>query len=157
MNIQYLTKLKDNPIEYSEDTDFRFPIKGISEAEITQLEQTWNNGNPFPKVLKELLYLAGEDCYVFDYGIPENQNEMQEWVREQMTEMNKTITRPFYAIDLYGGDQFLFIYLDEGDNPDIYQASAYESNSIWFRNINHTIKSLSERRIDRVKEGYNPF
>lgn len=157
MNIVYLKKLQENPkLEINESGDFS-SIQGISEIEISQLEQLWNSGNSFPVVLKELLFLAGTNCYVFDYGITEDQNDMQEWVREQMTEMNKIISRPFYAIDLYGGDQFLFIYLDEGDNPDIYQASAYESGANWYRKTSNTIKSLSEKRIARVKEGLNPY
>lgn len=109
MNIQYLTKLKDNPIEYSEDTNNSFPIQGISEIEIIQLEQSYNNGNPFPKVLKELLFLAGKYCYVCDYGVNDSQQELQDWVREHIQERNKIINRPFFVFDVYSGFPFLFI------------------------------------------------
>jgi hypothetical protein len=153
MTIEYLTSLYENPIHQVH----RFKNRGIPETEIAQLEQLYNNGNAFPKVLKELLFLTGDFCYVFEHGITKSQQEMQEWVREDMEEMERIISRPFYAIDLYGGDQFMFVYLDEGDNPQIYQASAYEKGDVWIRKTSNTIKSLSEKRIIRVKEGGNPF
>ena len=32
------------------------------------------------------------------------------------------IERPFYVFDIYeGGDVFLFVYLDEENNPKVYQ------------------------------------
>lgn len=55
MIIEYLKTLRDNPIING------YNIEGISETEIQQLEQLYNNGNTFPKVLRELLYLAGND------------------------------------------------------------------------------------------------
>lgn len=155
MTIEYLTQLRDNPVEYPDDASNRFENEGVSESEILQLEQLYNNGNPFPKALKELLCLAGNFCYVFDYNIHNNQQEIQEWVREDMVEMNRIISRPFYAFDLYSG--FLFIYLDEGDNPDIYEAQPFSAGNDWIRKTSNTIKSLSEKRILRVKEGLNPF
>ena len=158
MNIQYLTKLKDNPIEYPEDTNNSFPIQGISEIEIIQLEQSYNNGNPFPKVLKELLFLAGNYCYVCDYGVNDSQQELQDWVREHMQERNKIISRPFFVFDVYNGFPFLFIYLDEGDNPLVYEADPYNPDLNWIRQLqNQTMKSIVDDGIERVKEGYNPF
>lgn len=158
MEIQYLTKLKDNPYENPSDLKNSLIIEGISLNEIQQLEQLYNNGNQFPKILKELLFLAGNYCYVCDYGINENQQELQEWVREDMIENGRTISRPFYAFDVYGGSQFLFIYLDEGDNPEIYEAHPYSDNNDWIRHLNNlTIKSLVDSCIERVKRGENPF
>lgn len=50
MTINYLQILRDNP-KLSKNI-----MRGMTLTEITQLEQAWNNGNPFPKVLKELLF-----------------------------------------------------------------------------------------------------
>ena len=155
MNIEYLTQLRDDPINYPNDVTNRFPNIGITESEIIQLQENWNNSNPFPKVLKELLFLAGNYCYVFDYNIHENQQEIQEWVREDLVETNRIIARPFYVFDLYDG--FMFIYLDEGDNPEIYEAHPFRTGNDWIRKTSNTIKSLSEKRISRVKDGQNPF
>lgn len=153
MNIQYLIQLRDNPIYYGKTRNFS--IRGISEEQIAQLEQLYNNGNTFPKVLKELLSLAGEYCHVFDYNIHDTQQEVQEWVREDLQETNRVIDRPFYAFDLY--NDFMFIYLDEGDNPAIYEAHPFRTGNDWIRKTTNTIKSLSEKRILRIKEGLNPF
>ncbi|MDR6761150.1 hypothetical protein J2Y38_001348 [Flavobacterium sp. 2755] len=81
MNIKYLQHLKDNPVAYPNDTELQFKIKGIPESEIQQLELTWNNGNLFPQALKELLFLAGDFCYVCDYGPNDSQQEIQEWIK----------------------------------------------------------------------------
>ena len=69
MTIDYLQKLRDIP---SDGTTNR----GISLLEITHLEQVFNNGNLFPKVLKEFLYLAGDYCYVMDTGSWDSIEEM---------------------------------------------------------------------------------
>lgn len=149
MEIQYLTFLRDNPIG-------SWPIKPISLQEIEQLETLYNNSNPFPKALKELLFLAGKYCYVLDYGIFDNQQQMQDFVRSEMSEENKSISRPFFAIDVYNsGDQFIFIYLDEGDNPPIYEAHYYDNN--WISQVTPTLSGLINHSIDRVKQGRNSF
>lgn len=158
MNIQYLTQLRDNPVKYPNDTTHRFPIIGIPETEIAQLEQLYNNGNPFPKILKELLFLAGNRCYVFDYGISETQQEMQEWAREQMQDNNIVENRPFYVFDYYGGYSFRFIYLDEGDNPQVYEGTPYHDESLsWKRPLGNTIQIIVNIRVQDVKDGLNPF
>lgn len=158
MTIKYLQLLRDNQIPYHDDADFKFKIKGISESEIQQLELTWNNGVSFPKVLKELLFLAGNFCYVCDYGPNDSQQEMQEWVREHMKDNSRSLNRSFYAFDVYGGDTFLFIYLDEGDNPTIFEAKPYSDDNNWIRVLkSQTIKSIVNIGINRVKKGQNPY
>ena len=158
MEIQYLKKLQNNPYENPSDLQNSFIIKGITLNEIQQLELLYNSGNPFPIVLKELLFLAGSNCYVCDYGINETQQKLQEWVRDDMSDNTRIISRPFYAFDVYGGDQFLFIYLDEGDNPTIYEANPWTDGENWIKHLdNLTIKSLVDDGIERVKRGENPF
>jgi len=159
MTIKYLQQLKDNPIVYSKNnTELQFKIEGIPESEIQQLELVWNNGNVFPKVLKELLFLAGNFFYVCDYGPNDNQQEMQEWVREHMRDNNRSINRPFFAFDIYGGGTFLFIYLDEGDNPKVFEASPYSDYNDWIRPLEpQTIQSIVNIGINRVKMGQNPY
>ncbi len=155
MNIEYLKTLRDNPADFG--VTMNYTNRGIPLTEIEQLEQTWNNGNPFPKALRELLFLAGDFCYVFSYGISDTQQALQERWREQMLDAGKTIIRPFYVVDTWGPDQFYFVYLDEGDNPYIYEALSYEDSSIWLERLDDTIKSMSEDRIARVKRGENPY
>ncbi|MCZ8091414.1 hypothetical protein [Flavobacterium sp.] len=77
MEIEYLQILKNNPYKGIDDPFKRLRITGIPDTEINYLEQTWNNGNHFPKVLKELLFLAGQNFPGFSYGIDSTQNEFQ--------------------------------------------------------------------------------
>jgi len=158
MEIIFLTALNDNPIWYAETQNVS--IEPISEQEITNLEQTYNNGNPFPRVLKELLFLAGSKCYFLDYGLNDTQQELQEFLRENMEEQELSISRPFYAVDIYNaGDQFLFVYLDEGDNPIVHQGSYYDepSENQWIISLGISLQRLIEVGIERVKAGRNPF
>ncbi|KOP40284.1 hypothetical protein DBB36_14230 [Flavobacterium sp. WLB] len=158
MTIKYLQQLRDNPISYSKNNkELQFKIEGIPESEIQQLELTWNNGNLFPQVLKELLFLAGNFCYVCDYGPNDSQQEMQEWVREHLEDSNRSINRPFYAFDVWGGLNFLFIYLDEGDNPNVFQALPYCDDDDWIIPLTKTIQNIIEIGINRVKIGQNPY
>lgn len=157
MEIKYLEQLQKNPIPYPNEKEFSGEIKGISESEITNLEQLYNNGNHFPKVLKELLYLAGKSCYVIDWGPCDTQEKLQEFVREVIQEENHIITRPFYVFDSTSGI-YLFIYLDEGDNPVYHVMDPYEpDNSKWIKKWNKSIQQLVHDGVELVKEGLPPF
>ena len=65
MNIEILTNLRDYPKQYPNDVDDQYEIIGLSITEIEQLEQTWNNGNPFPKALRELLFFGWKLLLLF--------------------------------------------------------------------------------------------
>ena len=150
MEIQYLKLLKDNP---SRDGRINMPL---SETEILQLEQIYNNSNSFPRVLKELLFLAGEYCIVMDYGISNNQHDFQEFVREDLLEFGKIFTRPFFAVETYSNDYVIFLYLDEGDNPRLYRVFYNDAAADFeqpIKQLNHTLLSLINNRVQRVKEG----
>jgi hypothetical protein len=153
-DIQYLQKLRDNP------TMGRWQNIPIPISEITQLEALYNSGNPFPKALKELLFLAGGRCIVLDYGATNSQQHLQEWVRQELLENGKVFSRPFYAIDVYDGDYCIFLYLDEGDNPPLYYVY-YEDeaagDSLPLRQIQPSLSNLINNRVQRVIEGFNPF
>jgi len=162
MEIIYLKKLQEN-------LNIRpYPCEPISITEIESLEQTYNNGNPFPKVLRELLFLAGEYCMVLDYG-HENEDELstqaglQEWIRTMFAFKGTPLfTRPFYVIEICQGYVFSFIFLDEGDNPMRYDSFFGPDEtplgwSTYYRNSGLTIPTLINNRIDSVKMGRNPF
>jgi len=155
MQIEFLTELKKNPYKFGFPN---FNNEAIPETEIIHLKQLYNKGNVFPKALRELLFLAGNYCYVFDYGINDSQEELQEFVRENLIENEKSLTRPFFAIDVYNaGDQFLFVYLDEGNDPSVYQATYYFEEVGWIKLIKPSLSELVKRLIIRVKEGVGPF
>lgn len=159
MQIRYLKELEKQPVR-SSDADVSISNQPISLQEISQLENVYNNGAPFPQSLKELLYLAGEDCYVLDYGQTESQQELQESVRQRLLSKGRLISRNFYVIDIYNwGDQFLFIYLDEGDDPPVYEGHYYDSpnRSNWITLVTSRLSTLINNSIVRVREGRNPF
>jgi hypothetical protein len=161
MEIQYLKHLQDNPMRNPHaESKYQFRIKPMSLEEIESLEQKYNNGKQFPKALRELLYLAGKDCYVFDYNALDSMDEMQEYVRESLAEFNRDIGRPFFAIDLNGGVQAFYVCLDEGDNPAVY-GGVYEGTRgaypDWNFKVAETLSSHIFSRIERSKKGENIF
>ena len=107
-----------------------------------------------------MLYLAGKYCYVLDYNIFETQQELQEAVREWLSEKKLSINRPFFAIDAYNyGEAFLFIYLDEGDNPIVRQAYLFPRKDMPFISnlLGQSLSGYIKGQIDDVKQGINPF
>ena len=156
MEIKYLKDLRDNPTIHARSHSWT--LEPMPETEIVELEKFWNQGNPFPVALRELLYLAGHYCYVLDYGIEETMQELQEFVREEMVDHNKTIARPFFVIDVYNAaTQFLFVYLDENDDPAIYQGYYSLDVAIWITLVSPTLSNYINSLIKIVKSGQNPF
>lgn len=156
MEIKYLTQLQNNPTR-----DRIFTNESLEISEIEALEGAYNNDSVFPKALRELLFLAGKYCIIFDFGLHDSQQELQEFVRSNLLEEGKSISRPFYVIDIYNAyDQFLFIYLDEGDNPPIYEATYTQLSAMseyWIRKVQPSLSNLVNLRIQAIKEGMNPF
>jgi hypothetical protein len=166
MHIQYLNFLKNNPSAYPNDSDYKAEIQGIPMSEIEQLEQNWNNGNPFPIALRELLFLAGNSCYVLDYGwfggcAQQMQVEARHWMTEEGLE--RTITRPFYIIEASSYGSFLMVYLDEGDNPFVRNVCLSHEDEVslgdlgWLYSTDRTLKNFIDYGIEIVKKGFNPF
>lgn len=153
MTIQYQKKLRDNPVEIGKTGNFE--IRGISLSEIEQLETNWNNSDPFPKSLRELLFLAGDFCYVLDYGAYDSLDQIQEYKREDLLEYhNIIINRPYFIIDVYGGN-ITFVYLDETqEDPIVRYIEKYNPLTI---GSSRTLSEYIEAGITNVKKGYNPF
>ena len=58
MEIEYLQKYKDN-IDILNRNKNRSPVEPATMEEIQALEAELNNGAPFPKAIREFLYLGG--------------------------------------------------------------------------------------------------
>lgn len=160
MEVKYLKELRDNPARNPNSSGYKGMNEPISLTEIEYLESLYGNNNPFPDTLRELLFLAGGYCYVCDYGIHNSQQELQESVRSDMSDYKRIINRPFFAIDVYNdGDQFLFVYLDEGHNPAVYEGHYFSRDDMpsWITLVSSTLSSYIVALINRVKEGLNPF
>ncbi|MBB6369409.1 hypothetical protein [Chryseobacterium shigense] len=152
MDIQYLNILLKYP-EIDGDTN-----KGMPESDIILLEQTYNKGNSFPKVLKELLFLAGNYCYALDYGIYDSQNEMQREERLELLDVyNLLISRSLFFICLASHGLPVFMFLDEGDNPPLNQLANNPVPEKYFNSVNGTLPMLIEGRIRNHIKGFNMF
>ena len=151
MNIEILKMLEENP------TLDGFTMEGISEAEIAQLEQLYNDGNPFPKVLKEMLFLAGDFCPVLEFCGYNSQQEMQDDVRAEFAEDGFVIDGPHYFVDLRVLDEPFFIFLDEGDDPALHQILYDDDNNEYVGEENGTLTVIIEIGIEKYLEGRNPF
>jgi hypothetical protein len=158
VQITYLTELNNYPT-VKVNSSLIEQLKPTPADEIISLENTYNNGQLFPKALRELLYIAGEYCYVFDYGLNDTQTELQADVRENLVDFNLSIVRPFYAVDIYGyGSTFLFVYLDEdAEDPIIYEGAYGGDPRGWLHSLNATLSQFVNARLKRFLSGENPF
>ncbi|GAB3937455.1 hypothetical protein [Mucilaginibacter myungsuensis] len=161
MEIKDLKKLVEHPTFRKEGSDYVKVLEPISVTEVVSLENIYNSGQQFPVALRELLLLAGNDCYVLDYGLNDSQAEMQGSSRAYLTSFgrNYCITRPFFVIDVYNaGTQFLFVYLDEDqEDPIVYEAYMDEAYPNWIESVGGTLSSLIKHRMVRLLSGRNPF
>ncbi len=152
MEIQYLKKLE----QYN--TRDGFANRGLSLTQITHLESLYNNSNPFPNVLKELLFLAGKYCAFISYGGADDQEDMQNDARQSLLEVDGvTISRPHYFIDFVNEDSPVFMFLDEGDNPELCQIAQNISPANYYRRIGGTLQDLIGSRIQNHLDGYGAF
>jgi len=133
----------------------------LSIDSIISLEADYNNAHQFPSCLRELLFLAGGDCYVLDYGIYDTQDEMQTAARKWLLEYKRHINDPFYVIDVYNGtDQFLFVYLNEGrEDPTVYEAVLSDSpnDRPWIHSLGKTLSEYIDHNVLKILSSQNPF
>ncbi|MEO3403634.1 hypothetical protein AAFN85_07005 [Mucilaginibacter sp. CAU 1740] len=169
MEIKYQTGLRDNPVIkpttgiMATGIDFSFTLEPLTIDEIIHLEINYNSGNPFPTSLRELLSLAGKDCYVLDYSTFDSQIDLQNEVRADLMEFKYNIARPFFVLDVhYGTIPFLFVYLDQPtDDPPVYMAELDENihgkPKMEIRWVNFSLSSFINDRVEYLKAGGNPF
>lgn len=137
----------------------RFTNQGISMERIEALEQLYNNGNPFPRVLREMLYLGGDDCIVLDYAGEDTAEEFQIRVREELTRYGMTISRPFFCVDStasFAASAFTFMYTDDSnENPPLWNAYMDEKSVEEFPES--SLSLLIHDRLERIRRGSGPF
>ena len=156
MQITFLKKMKNNP------TYNGFINEGLSLTDIQQLELTFNNGNPFPKVLKEFLYLAGGYCCYVQFNgtsginsIIENHNQLNEDLEEFY---DVVIDRPHFYLETENIDYAVFMFLDEGDNPVInYMLQEVDPTPSHYYERACTFPEFIDARIQNVLDGYPLF
>ena len=128
MNIKYLNIIRQHPT--FNNGLFTDTCQGFSEAEIRRLEIKYNNGNAFPLVVKEFLYLAGKENYFFDAN--GGAEHFHDGVLSEMSRMGLTFNRPILITSNYGvGNGFEFVYLDEADDPIVKVTTGHTKNFQW--------------------------
>ena len=146
MEIKYLTKLKETPKIGSWENE------GLPEIKIKELENKLKI--KFPLAFKEYLFLAGEFNDIFDsWNIEfEHLEYYQEEVQESMQNMNLHL-KPFFAFATYGGENALFFFLDEGDNPPVYgytEEKLYEDENgkeLFYKKVRNSFSEEIELKI----------
>ncbi|MCA6065677.1 hypothetical protein JI747_000720 [Chryseobacterium sp. RG1] len=152
MEIKYLDIL----LKYPELDGWK--NRGISEDEILLLEHFCNEERTFPKVLKELLLLAGNFCYALDYGIYDSQIELQQEEHKELSDVHDLIiSRPLFFICLASHGLPVFIFLDEGENPSLNQMINDPTEENYYQRTGGTLKTLLESRIKNHFDGYSMF
>ncbi len=125
MEIQYLQNLENSPVK----GDAVIPKdRGVSEIEIIAFEQ--KVGLPLPKALKEFLFLSGEYCLSIEANATNQGLDEYEFRNEQFQEnlddAKIAISRPYYILTERSGEYFHFIYLDDGENPPVYNIYCWD-------------------------------
>ncbi|WP_460220380.1 SMI1/KNR4 family protein [Psychroserpens sp. MEBiC05023] len=164
MIIEYLKSMKNNPK----------PNKGLSEMRgltlerIIELELELNQGNPFPKVYREYLYLGGEFNALGLQTLADGDNGgdiliSHNYVNSFLAKNRiNTLERPYVVLHLYDDNGFIFCYTDEGDNPKTYIFEPYND----FNKLNPSIepvrnkpnlKEFIDKQVDLALKGLQSF
>jgi len=128
MDIEYLETYFENK------NNLRgWSAKGMTSLEIENLELEMNNGKPFPKALREFLFIGGRSGQLA-INTPYNYKKLREYFDKEIRKRGETITQPYFVFGSDNdGKSFFFIYLNEGDDPQPWIGSIAEGydNDIW--------------------------
>lgn len=113
MNIEYMTKVKENPKINN------FVNRGFSEEKILKIESKYNKGKKLPKAFREFLFLAG-DFNNFGFDDIDGIIELQELAKEELEMAGQKVDKPFFAFSVYNSC-YSVIFLDEAkEDPKVY-------------------------------------
>ena len=136
-----------------------FDIKPSNSEEIQKIEDKFGIKLPFSLI--EFFGIAGDDYNnVFDGVGACRISEVEynlETAENLLNEVNLNLERPYFPFASHSGDQFMFVYLDQGDNPPVYRfdlESAYYEQSDEENNylkgiskVSHTFSELLDKII----------
>ena len=69
--------------------------KGMTLLEIENLELEMNNGKPFPKALREFLFIGGRNSQLA-INTPYNYKKLREYFDKEIRKRGETITQPYF-------------------------------------------------------------
>ncbi|WP_444670956.1 SMI1/KNR4 family protein [Flavobacterium columnare] len=115
--MKYQVKLQDNIGLYSQNT------VPANINEITSIEKEL--GILIPMAIKEFFLLVGNDYdYLWDGGGADKISRLiynKNLAIKLLNECGVFFSRDYFVFSSYSGDQFMFVYLDEGDDPPVYR------------------------------------
>jgi hypothetical protein len=163
MKIVYLKSMEAHPAPI----DPEMVNEGFTVAQIKELEDALNNGNSFPTVLREYLFLGGEFSHI---GVVDTQRMldgteqylvMNESYQNRLKEAGLTLDRPIFIFYSYDGDGFSFVYLDEGDDPQphhfgIDPSMRGENGELIYDFPQKTFSELVDKCVERALNGLPP-
>lgn len=157
MEIKFLKSYRDNPILKTRKA------KGLTIERIKELEKKLNNGKSFPKTFSEFLFIGGDySALGFDYeGYYENGEQyiaLKDHYEDIMPKYKVSLNRPYAILDSYDGLTFMFIFLDEGDDPRVYNFGVHpdyrgENGEVIYPIPEKTFSELINRLVDYALRG----
>ena len=154
MTIKYLQELQNLDYQSLGRTWVNEPK---STTEILSLEQQYNAGRPFPDVLRELLYIAGNGCPLIELR-PIN---LQQQIRSELNESGHSISQNFFGFDFLDFGSFSLVYTnDNTPDPKVYHVEldpSEEEHTEFIEDSDFTLLKLLKHRINKVNQGFNPY
>lgn len=92
-------------------------LEGLSESRITEIETAVNNGDAFPKALREFLYIGGLWNNIGVGGPVNGWWDKFQGYKKQLVSRGNLPSRPIFIFSSFEEVVASFIYLDEGDDP----------------------------------------
>jgi hypothetical protein len=121
MTIEYLKSYEEK-----KDQLDNAPVRSCTIEEIQEIRDLLNEGNPMPKAFEEFLFIGGKyTALPLDIDFRSIKG-CSVYLKKEMAKRGVKIDRPiavFHCLDL---SFFVFIYLDEGDNPLPWNCSTSE-------------------------------
>lgn len=151
MGIEYLKNL-----ENIYTTNIKLSRIGVSETEISNLENNLNL--KLPKAYKEFLFIAGKrDSIIGDWNRGYDDLEfMQEYAKEAFQRVGLQM-KPFWCFAEYNdADSSLFFFLDEGDNPPVYNFVADKvilddnGEEVFYKKTHESFLAFIDKKIDNA-------
>jgi len=136
--------------------------KSKTTEEIQELETLFNNGTPFPKAFREFLFIGGNFNAIGLETSTGNYKGLHQYYEEGMAARGLKFNRPFMVFHNFEGAIGMFIYLDEGDDPKVYNCSVsegYDSDNgeiLWKSNYT-TFKELIDDLVNSALNGLQPW
>jgi len=155
MTIKYLQELQN--IDYQSLGRMSWVNEPKTTIEILSLEQEYNKSKPFPAVLRELLFIAGNGCPIVELR-PFN---LQQQIRSAVSDSGHSLSQNYFAFDFLDFSSFSLVYTSQNiDDPKVYHVElnpSEEEHTEFIEYSELTLLKLLKHRINQVKQGYNPF